>query len=323
MNNKYIGHPSQICGVRETKMVGGKADGMRLLEVRNGIGLDFTVSLDRCADIPYLFFKGNSMAYVSPCGMVGPQYYDNEGLGFLKSFTAGFITTCGLAAVGNPCSDNGEALPLHGNISHVPSEQHSYTVDEDYIIIKAVMRDAALGGNQFLLEREYRCGLKENTLEITDTVKNTGCRETPFMIMYHCNMGYPLLSEKSILEISSKEVIPRDEYAAQDLDTWDKMLVPADNFVEQCYYHSFDGEPTVVLKNPDINTKLCMTFDRENLDCFTEWKMMGEYEYVLGLEPANCYPDGRDVMREKGILKFLRPGEAKTMKIKFSFGECE
>ncbi len=79
MQNKYIGHSSQVCGVRETRMVGGKADGMRLLEVRNGKGLEFTVSLDRCADIPYLFYKGNSMAYIAPCGMVGPQYYDNRG----------------------------------------------------------------------------------------------------------------------------------------------------------------------------------------------------------------------------------------------------
>lgn len=82
MNNRYIGHPSQICGVREVRAVGGKADGMRLLEVKNGIGLDFTVSLDRCADIPYLYFRGNSMAYISPCGIVAPSYYDKDGVGF-------------------------------------------------------------------------------------------------------------------------------------------------------------------------------------------------------------------------------------------------
>lgn len=41
MQNKYIGHPSQICGVCETRMIGGKADGMRILEVRNGKGLEF------------------------------------------------------------------------------------------------------------------------------------------------------------------------------------------------------------------------------------------------------------------------------------------
>ena len=60
-----------------------------------------------------------------------------------------------------------------------------------------------------------------------------------------------------------------------------------------------------------------MTYDTENLKCFTQWKMMGENEYVMGLEPGNCYPDGRDVMREKGILEFLKPGEEKKFSIKF------
>ncbi len=320
--NKYIGHPSQLYGVKETRMVGGKADGMRMLEVRNGKGLDFSVSLDRCADISYLFYKGNSMAYIAPCGLVGPQYYEGTDANFLKSFTAGFLTTCGLSAVGSPCTDNGENLPLHGNIAHIPAEQYSYSVEEDCIRIKAVMRDGFIGSNQYLLEREYICGLNDNTLEVIDTVKNIGCNEAPFMIMYHCNMGYPLLSEKSVLKISSSAVAPRDDHAAEDIDTWDKMIVPDKDFVEQCYYHSFEGEPDVSLSNPDIHTELRMTFDRTNLDCFTEWKMMGEYAYVLGLEPANCYPDGRDVMREKGILKFLKPGESKTMRVKFEFRDC-
>ena len=42
--NSYIGHPSQLSGVEEYRLIGGKGDGMRLLQVRNGLGLEFTVS---------------------------------------------------------------------------------------------------------------------------------------------------------------------------------------------------------------------------------------------------------------------------------------
>ena len=42
--NAYIGHESQISGVEEHRLVGGRGDGMRLLQVRNGRGLEFTVS---------------------------------------------------------------------------------------------------------------------------------------------------------------------------------------------------------------------------------------------------------------------------------------
>ena len=49
--------------------------------------------------------------------------------------------------------------------------------------------------------------------------------------------------------------------------------------------------------------------------------MMGEYEYVLGLEPANCTPDGRDVMREEGKLKFVEPGERYETELTLYFSE--
>ncbi len=58
-----------------------------------------------------------------------------------------------------------------------------------------------------------------------------------------------------------------------------------------------------------------MQYDSQDLDCFTQWKMMGVRDYVLGLEPGNCYPDGRADMRQKGILKTLQPGKSKEYRI--------
>ena len=55
----YYGHESQLFGVEEVRLQGGKGDGMRLLQVRNGKGLEFTVSADRCADISRLIFRGD------------------------------------------------------------------------------------------------------------------------------------------------------------------------------------------------------------------------------------------------------------------------
>lgn len=65
----YLGHPSQLCGVEEVRLVGGKGDGMRLLQVRNAAGLELTISADRCADISRLIFKGDNMGYFSRADM--------------------------------------------------------------------------------------------------------------------------------------------------------------------------------------------------------------------------------------------------------------
>ena len=47
--------------------------------------------------------------------------------------------------------------------------------------------------------------------------------------------------------------------------------------------------------------------------------MMGAYDYVLGLEPGNCRPDGRDVMRKTGMLKTLVPGACYHTSLTFTF----
>lgn len=73
----YIGHPSQLCSVEEVRLLGGKGDGMRLLQIRNAVGTELTISADRCADISRLVFKGDNMGYFSPCGYVAPAYYDD------------------------------------------------------------------------------------------------------------------------------------------------------------------------------------------------------------------------------------------------------
>ena len=119
--NPYIGHASQLYGVEEHRLVGGKGDGMRLLQIRNGKGMELTVSPDRCADISRVSIDGMNVSYFSPCGYVAPAYYQKDGTDWLKSFTAGFLTTCGLEAAGSPCVDEGEVLPLHGSVANTPA----------------------------------------------------------------------------------------------------------------------------------------------------------------------------------------------------------
>ena len=314
-HNTYIGHSSQICAVEEVRLIGGKGDGMRLFQVRNETGLEFTVSADRCADISRLIYKGHNMGYFSPCGYVAPSYYDKTGTGFLKSFTAGFLTTCGLHAVGSPCVDEGEELPMHGSIGNTPCEHIWWTEDEDHIYIHAQVNDGAIFDRKLVLERKITCGKRENTLAVTDTVRNLGDTPCPLMLMYHMNMGYPLLSENAVVDIRSDRVTPRNAHAAKDLETCTEMLRPTPGFEEQCYYHQFTNEGYAAIYNPDIQKGLAISFDPKVLTHFTQWKMMGCRDYVLGLEPGNCYPDGRDVMRKQGTLQILKPGESATFTV--------
>ena len=44
---------------------------------------------------------------------------------------------------------------------------------------------------------------------------------------------------------------------------------------------------------------------------FTQWKMTGEGAYVIGMEPANCWVEGRAKERERGSLQYIEPGGRK------------
>lgn len=322
--NNYLGHENQLSYFEEHRLVGGKGDGMRLIEVNNGKGLQFTVSADRAADVSRLTFKGVNVGFFAPCGYVSPKYYDHVGAGFLKSFTAGFLTTCGLTAVGTPCTDDGEDLPLHGTISNIPAENVYCKKTEDSIIISADIRDAALFGRKLVLHRTYECSLTDNTITITDTAENLGTEDSPYMMLYHFNIGYPLLSEDAVVDIPANGIVPRNDFAAEDIENCLKMEKPQSNIEERCYFHdvkSTDGIAKVSIENKTAGIGMTMEYSAETLPEFCEWKMMGEIEYVLGLEPANCTPDGRALMRETGKLKFLKAGEKSTNVIKLKFKE--
>lgn len=154
---------------------------------------------DRCADIVRLKWRGNNYGYFSPCGYVAPAYYDGVGAGFLKSFSAGFLTTCGLNGVGSPCTDAGEELPLHGSIGNTPAEHIYWTEEGDGLHIFASINDEGIFSRKLRLNREYICSLDKNEIIIKDTVVNNGDGEYPVMLLYHMNMGYPLLSENARL----------------------------------------------------------------------------------------------------------------------------
>ena len=195
--NPYIGNKLQLSGVQEMRLIGGRGDGQRLYEVSNGKGLEMKITPDRAGDITQLRAYGINCSYLSPCGYVAPAYYESAGANFLKSFTAGFLTTCGLQAVGSPCVDEGEELPLHGSIGNTPSIHSYWEEDEKEIRIHAVTEDELIFGRKLVLDRTIAVSREENTFTICDTIENTGMAIEPLEDLYHMNIGYPLLDECS------------------------------------------------------------------------------------------------------------------------------
>jgi len=314
---RYVGNKNQLYSVKNYIMTDGKANNTRAIDVINGKGLFMTILPDRGMDIYQLIYKDTNMSYISASGVVHPSYYDNRGGEFLRSFYAGFLTTCGLETICAPSEDDEEELGLHGRISNIPADNFYVRTDENTksgepeIIITGIIHQGRLFGDKYSLTREIKIYTGENKFEIRDIVKNTGYKKSPHMILYHLNYGYPFLDENIEINVPAIKSEPCDDFAAQDLDKWNQFNTPQEGIAEQCYYHKLktdeNGYAKYSLYNPNLKKGIAVKYDAKPLDCFIQWKMCGEGDYVLGLEPANSLGGGRKKNRENGTLKFLEP----------------
>ena len=61
------------------------------------------------------------------------------------------------------------------------------------------MFKAAVFGEQLMLRRRIEADLGGVSLRISDTVTNVGATRCPHMLLYHCNIGFPVVDDGSEL----------------------------------------------------------------------------------------------------------------------------
>jgi hypothetical protein len=321
----YTDNMAQFGGIRPLELVAGRERGVRGFDVATGSGLEFTVLADRALDITRANFRGRSLAYHAPGGQAHPAYYEAQGLGWLKNFAGGLLTTCGLRALGSPSSDNGEEFGLHGRISNLPAEEIGYWQqwqdDEYWMHIHGTMTEGVQFGSSLRLTRHLSARLGGNSLHIEDSVENLGGLPSPHMMLYHCNLGFPLLAPSAELFANSRRVTPRDADAAAGLTQWSTFEAPTPGYREQVFYHEMeadnDGEVRVALINRALDGGLgvYLKYHQKTLPHLVQWKQLGYGTYVLGIEPANCHVEGIAAERASGRLQILQPSETRHYRL--------
>ncbi|MGD0110433.1 MAG: aldose 1-epimerase family protein [Armatimonadota bacterium] len=320
---KRIGHLSQLGGLRSYTLNDGPARGVRAVDFRTTAGLEFTVLLDRAMDISEARYKGMSLCYRSLAGDVAPENYDPRGLEWLWTFCCGLLTTCGLSQAGAPNTDGSEELGLHGRISTAPAEKISFSEEwsGDRLTLQASgrMREARLFGPGLEMRRTITAFGDGAGFALRDTITNAGARRTPCMLLYHINAGFPVLDAHSEFVVPTTKAQPRDAEAEKGKEDWAKMHSPVAGYAEKVYFHTMkpckEGLVNVALINRKLGNGgvgLRLRYRQAELPCFTEWKMLGDREYTLGLEPGNCLPMGRAAERAAGRLVELEVGQQLT-----------
>lgn len=324
--SQYVGDMRQLAGITPVEHSDGAARGVRAYEVYTGGGLRFTVLADRALDIGSISINGLALAWASPSGIVHPAYYDAGGLGWLRSFGGGLFITCGLDQFGSPADDNGEAFGIHGRVGNLPAQQiahRAYWDGDEYMLeISGGVRQARLFGENLVLHRRIITQLGANTIHVEDTVTNEGFAPQPHMILYHCNLGFPLLGPDTTLNANIAETIARDTEAEAGLSEWMRFQPPTPGYAEQVFRHRVvpdDDRATVRVENPAQGLALSISYSHDTLPHLFQWKMMGQGAYVLGIEPANSTAiEGRRIARERDDLPHLQPGESRHYALSFT-----
>ena len=314
---RRVGNMSQIASIKHCEMEDGKTHGFKTYEVTNGGGLAFTVLESKCLDISNFSFKGINFNFISKNGLVAPEHFSPHGQEFPRHFQGGMVYTCGMLNVGPPCNDNGTELSQHGRIGQTAAENVSavcaWEGDEYIMKISGEMREGKVFLENMVLKREITTKLGSKSIFIHDIVENQGFEEQPLMMLYHINLGYPLLDGGSRLVFPGVTVLPREEGSRKGLENLRNFTSPIDQFLEQVFYHTLacdkDENTMAGLINDKLGLGVAIKFNKKNLPKLLEWKSMMSGDYTLGIEPANCVVDSRIKERERGTLKMIKPFE--------------
>jgi hypothetical protein len=311
----------------------GPSRGVRLLEFRTGAGLAFEIGVDRGFDVGRCEFRGAAMGWLPPTLMPGPWHFEDQAnFGWLRAGLGGFNNTCGLLHIGNPESVDVshynfparaiERYGVHDRAALIPAELVSFGErwDDGRYLIEATGRvtQAQAYGENIVLTRTYRAALGESSFTMEDNVENRGYLPTPHMLLYHMNVGYPFVDEGAefIAPVAAAPKLLFGTADPSDRTSWAKFVAPQRNWVQQTFQHVMRcddrGEVEVAIFNPKLmgGIGVSVAYSHRTLPNYIEWRMMGEGQYAVGIEPCtNGF--GREQVATAGNLTILQPGESR------------
>ena len=321
---RKTGSFQQLASIRTLSFAEGRAQ-TRAVELVNG-PLRFTALADKCLDIAELSWRGVNFSFLSKPGLQGRNQYDTHGDEALRSIMGGFFFTAGLENICAPCTIAGKDYPMHGRIRTTPAEHlcaDARWEGEDYVLeLRGEMREAELFGENLVLRRSLRTVYGQKSFTLTDEIENQSFRDEPLMLLYHINIGYPLLDEGTRLYLPTRGVTPREELSAPHAERWNVMDAPKDNEPEYVFIHDpipdGEGRMSACVVNERLELGLRIGWDTKNLPFFMEWKSTASGDYVLGLEPANSSVYGRPWHEKRGELHHLAPLAAERNELVFT-----
>ncbi len=320
----HVGGPATGYHVVKRTLQTGMSKGVDVVEVDKG-AFRFVVIPTRGMGLWKAGLGEMQLAWRSPVrGPVHPALVnlaDEGGLGWLRGFDE-LLCRCGLESNGAAEYNANGTLRhgIHGRIANTPAHNVQVTIDGDTgeIAVVGIVDETRLFGNKLRLATTITTRVGQPGLAITDTITNLSAEPGELELLYHFNLGVPLLTAGAKVLLPVKKMAPRDAAAAADLPDWTVYKPPAPGMPEAALYFELaadaQGQTQALLCGAGGDRGVSLKFNTRELPYFTLWKnRQAECDgYVTGLEPGINFPNVKSFERPMGRVAVLAPGESRT-----------
>ena len=302
---------------------GGVSNGVEVVELDNGC-LRIDVIPTRGMGIWRAVLGDRQLGWHSPVRRpVHPNFVplsEPSGIGFLNGASE-LMFRCGLESNGVPEFDDDGRLVhgLHGRIANLPAHRVELEFDDDTRLLSL---RGQVDETRFLFQKlrlttslSTRLGAQEFTWH--DRVENIGGTPATMQMLYHVNIGQPLLDPGAQLLAPVRRLAPRDQIGVDaGVAHWQTYPAPDANSVEQVYFLQLVGDDNsntrVVLHNSAATAGVSLRYSLSVLPYFTQWRNTQSPAdgYVTGIEPATNFPNPKSFEAEQGRVIALAPGES-------------
>lgn len=287
-----VARPSGVAGVRE--LLDPLPAGVgRVVDVRVMGGIDVEVLPDRGLDVGSAWYRGTPLSWTSPVRR-GTPLGTPRGTDWVDRFRGGLVTTCGTDNVGPATAASG----MHGRHSHLPATDVRTDLRRDgdatVVRVSGTIEDVTLFGRRVVVSRTVETRTDSPVLVLRDVVENTGSEAVRLPLLYHVNLGAPLVVPGTRVRSGARRVGSRDAGAPDPA----VLPEPGDGTAEAVYEHhgvpADDGTASVVVTSPAWDVAAEVSWTATTLPRLYQWVWPARRGWALAVEPSTAALFGPD-----------------------------
>jgi hypothetical protein len=318
-----MGAVERVWAPRAVQVEDGAAGGRRRIELRHLGGLDVAVEVDQFLDLGEASWRGDAVSFVAPSTSLRAE-------GWGRRWQGGLLTTCGLTAVGRATPEEGG---MHGRAHLVPAtvtRREGRWRDGRYeLIVSGLLREGAIFEENLTVERTIRAEIGSSTIRLTDVIRNEGFTDAAVRVLYHINLGWPLLHEGAV--VRAEATAPGEARDAGQGGASGEVGAAWERRIEAPAPATPERVDALIAVGPSggwstasltgASGVATVRFRPEQLPYLTVWRSAAAGSYALGIEPGTCWPSHAEGPDEGKTGRVLAPGETTTVELEIGFAD--